>query len=160
MGMLCTCVNFEFTELSAAQTTVRKHTPNSTFDNAGGIAFTQFLGGGFFQTAAVTGIGLIDFAFIFFAGKDSFFGVDDDDESAGIDMGGVGRFVFAAESVGDFDSQATDGGFGSVKEEMLSFDFSDFSQICFHNLSLQIKFFVHRRGLRYCGSRTESIIYR
>ena len=162
LGIFCAGVNFEFTELSAAQTTMRKHTPNSTFDNAGGIAFTQFLGSGFFQTAAIAGIGLIDFAFIFFAGEDSFFSVDDDNISTGIDVGSIGRFVFAAESVGNFDSETADGGFGSVKEEMFSFDFSDFCQICFHNFTFKNKVSNSpQNNLRHHkNSDMESIIYR
>jgi hypothetical protein len=66
------------------------------------------------------------------AGDDNFLGINDDNEVAGIEVGGLDGFVFSAHVVGDLCRQpAQDRAFG-VNHVPLALVQIYFGQMCFH----------------------------
>ena len=72
------------------------------FDDAlGELALDQAARCRFLDAAGIAGVAIVALVFILLAGEDDFFGVDDDDVVAAIDVGGIKRAMLALEAQGN-----------------------------------------------------------
>ncbi len=61
-------------------------------------------------------MGAVEFLFKLFAGKNGFFGIDDNDEITAVDMWGIVSFEFAAQQIGGKGRGFAQGLAGGVKD--------------------------------------------
>ncbi len=92
-----TCINLELAVLLAAEAGLRDHAPDRVLHHEDGLALAD-LGWSFdFLTTNVTGETGVDLRGFLGAGEDNFVRIDDDNEIAGINVGGENWFVFTAK---------------------------------------------------------------
>lgn len=107
MGMLRTSVHFQFFNHGVTQRTFGQHTFYSLLQSAARELILHFAESALVDAAWKTGMAEVFFIFEFGTGYTQFVRIDDDDVIAGIDVGGVFRFVFATQTAGDFGCNAT-----------------------------------------------------
>src|SRR6476619_971618 len=74
----------------------------------------------------------VAFLFFFLAGEPNFFGIDDDNEVAGIDMGGIDGLFLSAEKIGCLDGHLTEHLIIGVDDPPLTGHFAGFSRKRLH----------------------------
>lgn len=137
MRMLDAGVDFQFGELSGAESGVGEHSFDRTLDDCRGTALSERFQGFLFETVRESGMPRINFLGFFLAGDFDFFGIDDDDEITRVNVGRELRLVFASQDVGDSGSQTAKGfAFGVYDEPFIS-DVAVFGEICLHERILQ-----------------------
>ena len=102
-------VNLELPINRATEFVVRNHPANRVLHDQlrmPGAAGADVFG---FVAADEAGKAHVTLLLFLFAGEADLLRVDHDDEVAGVDVGGVDRFLFAAEEIGGFDRDADRG---------------------------------------------------
>lgn len=122
MRMLWTGIHMEVTVELISKTVLGKHAANGVFENALGMASEDLCGCGLTLAARVTGVTLIDFVGHFLAGEDNFFGIDNDNVVATINMRGEARFGLATEDVGNASGQTSYGLILGINEHPILLD--------------------------------------
>lgn len=117
MGMFCTSIHFQFFNHSVTQWTFRQHAFYGLFQSAAWELLLHFAEGAFVDTAWETGVAEVFFIFEFSTGYTQFVRIDNNDVIAGIDVGGVFRFVFATQTASDFGCNATQDFVLSIDDE-------------------------------------------
>lgn len=107
--MLAAGIDFKFLEHRVAQHGFGHHAADGVFDDLGGMLFQHLLIRDFLETAGVAAEGLIYLLQAFQAGYAHFFGVDDHDEVAGVDVAHVIGLVLSAEDGCDLCGKASQG---------------------------------------------------
>src|SRR6202043_132458 len=97
--MLGAGINAQIAELNAAKRPARNHALDGLLDHAlGETTLEDRLGGAFLDAADKAGVIVIDLILALAPGEHRMRRVDDDDMVAAIDMGRIGREVFAAKA--------------------------------------------------------------
>src|SRR6202165_3972910 len=97
--MLGAGVNAQIAELDTAKRPARNHALDGLLDHALGKTSLEYrLRGAFLDAADEAGVIVIDLVFALAPGEYRMRRVDDDDMVAAIDMGRIGREVFAAKA--------------------------------------------------------------
>jgi hypothetical protein len=100
--MLGARIDAQVSELHAAERPAGNHALDGLLNHALGItAFEDRLRGALLDVTDIAGVLVVDFLFTLAPGQHRMRGVDDDDVVAAIDMGRVGREVFAAQPHGN-----------------------------------------------------------
>ena len=132
MGMLTACVNLQLGQHFGRKFVFRKHAANSFGKDRGRILFHAGRG----ILAAQTGITSrpgVTLLLPFFAGELHFISVDHDNKTAGADVRGVIRAVFAHQSHCNIDSKTTNDFIRRVDQDPLLFHICRFRHERFHN---------------------------
>ena len=114
--MLAAGVNFQFFQHGASKRAAWQHAFDCDFQHSARVFCLHFVEGSAFQVGDVAGVAVVNFVVAFFAGNAQFVGIDDDDVVAGVNVGGVFRFVFAAQTQGDFAGKASQGFVCSINQ--------------------------------------------
>jgi hypothetical protein len=109
-------IDEEFLVHLPAEAILRQHAFDGPFDDGVRAAAQEVLGNLFLLPAGVAGEIDVDLVVQFVAGEDHLVGVDDDDEVAAVDVGGVVGFVLAPENGGNFGTHATYGLISTVDD--------------------------------------------
>ena len=110
MRMLGAAVNPQLFKLVGRERAfLRHHAFHGFFDHAlGEFTFKNLVSRAFFDATRITGMPVICFVGALFAGQFYFFGIDDHDMVAGIDMRGEHGFVLATQQHRDFGCQTAE----------------------------------------------------
>src|SRR5437899_916040 len=107
MRVLRSGVNLQLRKLMIAQSGVRQHPANGTFENRFRTARAQSLQTFLFVTTGITGVAAVELLRLFLAGHFDLLGIDDNDEIAAVNVRSELRLVFATENIGDAGGNAT-----------------------------------------------------
>src|ERR1700730_17688104 len=109
MRMLGSPVDAQIAWVLAAERTTREHPLHRLFDDAfGEPAFQNEFGGTFLDAARIASEVIVYLMLALAAGEDYFFGVDDDDVIAIVQMRRESRLVLAAQPQGDQRGEPSD----------------------------------------------------
>ena len=139
-GLLCfvrvfgTGVNLELGVLGFAEAGFGKHAIDSALDQKDGTTLTNHAWRFDFLTANVSRETSVDLGIFLGAGEHDLIGIDDDYEVAGVDVGGEGGLVLAAEEAGGFDSDLAEDFALGVDHIPLALDFLGLGGKCLHVL--------------------------
>ena len=130
--MKIAAVNFQFPVNGAPQFVVRDHPADRAFDEQ--LGMPRSAGSGVLGFVAADEPGEAHKAFLFFllTGQPHLFRVNDDDEIAGIDVGGVDRLFFAAEEIGGLHGDLAEHLVIGVNDPPLAWDFVGFGRKRLH----------------------------
>ena len=138
MRMLDAGVDFQFGELSGAESGVGEHSFDRTLYDCRRTALSERFQGFLFETVRKSGMPRINFLSFFLAGDFDFFGIDNDDEITRVNVGRELRLILASQDVGDSGSQTAKGLAFGVNDEPFISDVAVFGEICLHERILQI----------------------
>src|SRR2546423_3344595 len=125
-------INFQFPITRTPELGMRNHPANRTFEEHLRMTRPTRLDVFGFVTADKTGKAHERFLIFLFAGEPNSFGVDHNNEIAGIDMRRVNRLFFAAQKIGGFDGDATEDLVLRVNDPPLAWNLVGFSGKRFH----------------------------
>jgi len=137
MRMLGTGVDFQFGELSGAESGVGEHSLDRTLDDCRRATLSQGLQGFLLEAVRKTGMSRINFLGFFLAGDFDFFGIDDDYEITRVNVGSELRLILASQDVGDSGGETAEGFAFSVYNEPFIRNVAVFGEICLHERLLQ-----------------------
>src|SRR5687767_1672834 len=104
--MLVALINLELGEQTPPKPILRHHALYRPVDKIFGLFGPDLRHGTILFAAFPSGIAHVFLVRFFSAGDAHFFGVDDYDEIASIQMGSISRLIAAAEHISDLDRQA------------------------------------------------------
>jgi len=122
MRMLGTGIHEKFFIHLAAQAVLREHTFYGALDNGVGTALEKILGDLLLLAAGVAAEVHVDLVFQLVTGENDLVGIDDDDEIAAVDVGGVVGFVLAAQDGSDLGTHAANGLISTVHNIPVAFN--------------------------------------
>jgi len=108
MGMFGAAVDLQLLEHLAAQTVPWKHAPDGAAKRLFGLVGKELTVGTGPETTRVAGVVVDVLVGLLGTGQDHLAGVHDDDVVAGVDMGGEGGLVLAAEDRSHLGGKATE----------------------------------------------------
>ena len=132
MRMRGAFVNMQFANQGPTQAIMRDHAFDRTFDDQFGMAAAARLRRLAVMPADEAGVTHVFFLNLLLSGKDRFFGVDNNDVIAGIDVAGKNGLVFAAKEYGGFFSHTTDNLIVRVDNIPLAFNLLGLGAKSFH----------------------------
>ena len=139
-GLLCfvrvfgTGIDLELGVLGFAEAGLGKHAVDSALDQKDGATLANHAWGFDFLTADIPREASVDFGIFLGAGEDHLIGIDDDHEVAGVDVGGEGRLMLAAEQTCGFDCDLAEDFALGVDHIPLALDFLGLGGKCLHVL--------------------------
>lgn len=139
-GLLCfvrvfgTGVDLELGVLGFAEAGLGKHAIDGALDEEDWAAFADHARGFDFLSADISREAGVDLGVFLSTGEHNLIGIDDDHEVAGVDVGGEGWLVLAAEEAGGFDSDLTEDFALGVDHIPLALDFLGLGGKCLHVL--------------------------
>ena len=100
-------IDFEFLDHLVAQSAVREHAPDGSFQRSGGVLCQQVGKVDPAFASDVTGVVEVLLLKVLVASDSNLFSVNDNHEIAGIDVGGIDGLVLTHEEAGNFACDAT-----------------------------------------------------
>ena len=120
--MFVAAVNFEFAIDITSEAVVWDHAADSAFNEKGRTAVATGAESFRFVAPDIPGETHIGFLNFFFAPDADFVGIDHDNEISVVNMRGVGWFGFAAQEIGDFDSDMAERLISRIDDPPLAVD--------------------------------------
>ncbi len=118
-----TCIDLELAKLSAAQASLRDHSPDSALDEKDWATLTDDAWGLDFLAADVAGETSVDLGGFLGASQRNLVGIDDDDEVTGINVGGESGLVLASQEACSLDGNLAENLALGVDDIPLALDF-------------------------------------
>jgi len=138
MRMLDAGVDFQFRELSGAESGVGEHSFNCTLDDCRRTALSQRLQCFLLEAVREAGMSRIKLLCFFLACHFDLFGIDDDDEIPGVNVGSELRLGFASQDVSDSGGETAQGFAFGIYYKPFFRNVAVFGDICLHERLLQI----------------------
>ena len=143
MRMLGALVNVQLAQNGTTETVVHDHALDGAFDDELGMAGAAVLGRLGVVATDEAGVAHVFLLRFLLAGEHSFFGVDDNDVIAGVDVIGEDGLVFAAKQYSGFFRHTTDNLVVCV----------DYKPLAFYLFGLGAKSFHREPGIKPCSAK-------
>lgn len=145
--MLAAAIDVQIAQNFSAETIFGEHSLNPPEDKFFRFLRPEFIKGNKARPSRVAGVVEVGFDLFLFAGHPDFVGVQNDDEIAGVQMGGEHRLPLPPQNGGDFGNRPAIDSSADVHDVPLLFNFRQFRYIGLHFSASKAHYYRHYFGI-------------